>query len=89
MAAPTVFLGIGAYTPCVTNFEGGCGMAKGLAALFSLLPASGAVTLGIFLRAQLAAHPVIVRKAPGTGVMANLLWIAPAFYMLFTLTELF
>jgi hypothetical protein len=28
-AVPTIMLAIGAYTPCTSNFEGGCDMAKG------------------------------------------------------------
>jgi len=88
-AVPTVMLAIGAYTPCTSNFEGGCGMAKGLAAIISLLPATGAFTLGFVLRARLAEHPTIVRKAPAALAFAMLLWLAPLAYTLVTLYVLF
>jgi hypothetical protein len=88
-AAPTVMLAIGAYTPCTSNFEGGCGMAKGLAAIISLLPATGAFTLGIVLRARLVEHPTMVRKAPAALAFAMLLWLAPLAYALVTLYVLF
>lgn len=89
LAVPTVLMGIGAHKPCTSNFEGGCGMARGLAAIFSLLPAAGACGLGIILAMQLNAHPIIARKSPTVVVMANLLWLAPAAYILFTLQALF
>lgn len=89
LAVPTVFMAIGAHTPCTSNFEGGCGMAKGLAAIFSLLPAAGACGLGIVLTTQLNAHPTIIAKTPTVAVMANLLWLAPSAYILFTLNALF
>lgn len=88
-AVPTIMLAIGAYTPCTSNFEGGCGMAKGLAAIISLLPATGAFTMGFVLRARLAEHPTIVRKAPAALAFAMLLWLAPLAYALVTLYVLF
>lgn len=89
VAVPTIYLGTAAYTPCVTNFEGGCSMAKGMAALISLLPAACAVVLGIVLMQQLSRSPVIAQKAPGAPVVASLLWLAPAAYVLCTLYLLF
>jgi hypothetical protein len=88
-AVPTVLLAVGAYTPCTSNFEGGCGMAKGLAAIISLLPATGAFTMGFVLRARLAEHPTIARRAPTALAFAMLLWIAPLAYTLVTLYVLF
>ena len=85
VAAPTIYLGTAAYTPCVRNFEGGCSMAKGLAALISLLPAVCAVVLGIVLKQQLSRNPVIAQKAPGVPVAGSLLWLAPSAYTLCTL----
>lgn len=88
-AVPTIMLAIGAYTPCTSNFEGGCGMAKGLAAIISLLPATGAFTMGFVLRARLAEHPTIARRAPTALAFAMLLWLAPLAYTLVTLYVLF
>lgn len=88
-AAPTVRLAIEAYTPCVTNFEGGCGMARGLAALISLLPAAGTSGLGIVLARQLARQPAILKRMPAVSLAAGLLWLAPLGYLLFTLYALF
>jgi len=88
-AVPTVLLAVGAYTPCTSNFEGGCGMAKGLAAIISLLPATGAFTMGFVFRARLAEHPTIARRAPTALAFAMLLWIAPLAYTLVTLYVLF
>lgn len=88
-AVPTVLLAVGAYTPCTSNFEGGCGMAKGLAAIISLLPATGAFTMGFVFRARLAEHPTIARRAPTALAFAMLLWIAPLVYTLVTLYVLF
>lgn len=88
-AALATFLAIGAYTPCVPNFEGGCGMAKGLAALVSLVPAGGAAVFGIVLVKLLGEHPAIARKIGAWLPMAHLLWLAPLGYILFTLFVLF
>lgn len=89
MAVPTVYLAVGAYTPCVTNFEGGCGMAKGLAAIISLLPAAAAFTLAFVLQMQMATRPSIAQKYPILTPVVGLLWLAPAAYVLFTLYALF
>lgn len=74
VAVPTAYLAIGAYTPCVSNFEGGCGMARGLAAIISLFPAAAACVLGIFLMQKLGAHPAITRKIPAVSLAGSLLY---------------
>lgn len=89
LALPTLRLGIAVYTPCVSNFEGGCSMGKGIAAVITLVTATGAFGLGIVLMTQLTAHPTIAATMRGAIRLAHLLWLAPLAYFLFTLHALF
>lgn len=88
-ALPTLRLGIAVYTPCVSNFEGGCSMGKGIAAVITLLTSGAASGLGIVLMTQLTAHPTIAGNMRGAIRLTHLLWLAPLAYFLFTLHALF
>jgi hypothetical protein len=87
-AAPTVYLAIQAYTPCATNFEGGCSMGRGLMAMASLVTAAGASAVG----APLARTVMARSRAPGesaTGFATSLLWALPLLYIPLVVYDLF
>jgi hypothetical protein len=85
-AAAALMWGIQAYTPCVSNFEGGCGMAKGMLALASLLPAALAAGLAFPVKGALAAIEPIAAYATPVGFI---LGAVPAAYILYALKSIF
>lgn len=86
LAGAALVWAIKAHTPCVSNFEGGCGMAKGMLALASLLPAALAACLAVGLKSGLSSHPRFEPHARTAGIV---LCVIPLAYILFTLKTLF
>jgi hypothetical protein len=80
-AAPTVYLALQAYTPCETDFEGGCGMGHMLLAVGSFVTAGGAWAFGVPLaRAVMRRSHAARRSAMAFAV--RLLWALPMLYIL-------
>lgn len=86
LAGAALICAMNAYTPCVSNFEGGCGMAKGMLALASLLPAALAACLAFVLKSGLSSHPRFQPRAKLAGVILGGI---PLAYILVTLEILF
>lgn len=86
LAGMALWWGIDAYTPCVSNFEGGCSMGKGLlaigSAIFAAIGAGVAVGVGALLSAKLQTRPF----AKPAGIV---LCGVPLLYTLFTLKAVF
>ena len=85
-AVPTVYLAVNAYTPCESNFEGGCSMGRGLTALASLVPAATASLLGVLVKRQIDRFPALALRMASAH---SLLWVVPLVYILITLHALF
>lgn len=79
-AAPTVHLALQAYTPCETDFEGGCGMGHGLLALASFATAAGAWGFGVLLARTLMRRSRASRHS-ATAFAVRLLWAVPMLYI--------
>lgn len=77
---------IEAYTPCVSNFEGGCGMGKAMVALESCFIAIVVFALGLAVRALLLTKATTRPFASKAGIFLIGL---PLVYGLFTLQAIF
>lgn len=87
-AGTTVYLAIRAYTPCAMNFEGGCGMGRGLLAMASLVTSAVAAGTGRSLK-RIVMHRSRAPRESATAFAASLLWALPLIYMPLTLYDLF
>lgn len=85
-AVATTVLGIDVFTPCASNFEGGCSMGKSLLASFSLFLALFAFGLAFGIQSVMASIPA---TAPHSAKAGWLLAGVPAIYILATLKALF
>lgn len=86
LAATALVLAIQAYTPCVSNFEGGCSMAKGMLAMASLLPAALSACLAVGIKSGLTSSPRFKPYANTAGVA---LIGVPVAYVVYTLKAIF
>lgn len=85
-AGAVIAAAIEIFTPCVSNFEGGCSMGKGLLAMASLIPALAATGMGFAMRGMLASRHAIKRYA------TRLTWLlagAPAAFVFYISAKLF
>lgn len=74
--------GIEAYKPCVTNFEGGCSMGKGMLAMGSSVAAGIAASVAFAVFCALLLRP---QKQPFTKIAAIALGLVPLAYTAYTL----
>ncbi|QYF92497.1 hypothetical protein KY495_17330 [Massilia sp. PAMC28688] len=74
-----VRMALDVFTPCQSNFEGGCTLGKQMTLLLSLVPALGAVIAGALLCANRVA---LTASARTVRLVRALLLGAPALYLL-------
>ncbi len=81
-AGLALWLAIDAYTPCTSNFEGGCSMGKGLLALGSCIVAAIAAALALAVRVVLLQKR---QTRPHANTAGIILCAIPLLYTLYTL----
>ncbi len=85
-AGLALWLAIDAYTPCESNFEGGCSMGKGMLAMGSCLLAAVAAVVALAVRVVLLQK---LQTRPYAKMAGIALCGVPLLYTLFTLKLLF
>jgi hypothetical protein len=81
-AVLTVYLVVKAYTPCESNFEGGCSIGRAMMAIVSLVPAATVSILGVLVKRQIDKFSAVASRM---ALAYSLLWVVPLIYILITL----
>ena len=84
-ASGALVWGIATHTPCVSDFEGGCGYGKMWAGLFSWLAAAVATGAGVALAGLAAWLPAARRHFIGAGIVLGAPPFAYAMYGLYSI----
>jgi hypothetical protein len=85
-AVLTAYLAVGAYTPCESNFEGGCSIGRAMAAITSLVSEATVSVLGVLVKRQMGKFYALASRM---ALAHSLLWVVPLIYILTTLHAMF
>jgi hypothetical protein len=86
-ASGALVWGIATHTPCVSDFEGGCGYGKMWAGLFSWLAAVAATGAAAAMAGLSASLPAARRYFIGAGIVLGAPPLAYAMYGLYSITS--
>jgi hypothetical protein len=85
-AVLTVYLAVKTYTPCESNFEGGCSIGRIMMAIASLVPAATVSVVGVLVKRQIDKFSAVASRM---ALAYSLLWVVPLIYILITLYVMF